>query len=69
MVAPHEHTTDEVKANIRRVSHNKGRGDNEGPVGIGSGAGPQGSAGSMTTKTHNVEPVRDDDDAVNKRPL
>lgn len=67
MTAPHEHTTDEVKANIRRVSHNKGRGDNEGPVGINSHGNNSGS--NMTTSTNDVEPKHTDGDVVNKRPV
>lgn len=70
MVAPHVHTADEARAAISRCSHNSGAGDNMGPTGgIGSGAGGIGSAGNMTTKTKNVEPMKDDDDAANKRKL
>jgi hypothetical protein len=64
MTAPHVHTTDEAKANIRGISHNKGRGDNEGPMSIGGG-----SAGSMTTCTEDVEPHMSDGDVVNKRSI
>jgi hypothetical protein len=67
MVAPHEHTTDEVKANIKRVSHNQGRGDNMGPVGIhGHGSN---SGGNATTHTKDVAPMHTDGDVVNKRPV
>lgn len=64
MVAPHCHTTDEAKAAIRRVSHNKGAGDNMGPVGIGGG-----SAGNMKTSTKDVEPKSSDGDVVSKRSI
>ena len=62
MVAPHEHTSDEVKANIKRISRNSGSGDNMGPTSIGGG-----SAGNMTTCTDKVEPKSSDGDVVNKR--
>lgn len=64
MTAPHEHTTAEVKASIRKISRNSGAGDNMGPVSIGGG-----SAGVMTTKTENVEPMGNDGDCVSKRPV
>lgn len=64
MVAPHEHTADEVKANIKRISHNSGRGDNMGPQSIGGG-----SSGNMTTCTSDVEPKSSDGDVVSKRGL
>jgi hypothetical protein len=67
MVAPHEHTTDEVKANIKRVSHNQGRGDNMGPVGINAHGSNSGA--NMTTCTPDVEPAHTDGDVVNKRPV
>jgi hypothetical protein len=62
MVAPHEHTTSEVKANIKRISRNSGAGDNMGPQSIGGG-----SSGNMTTCTEGVEPKGDQGDVVNKR--
>ncbi len=62
MVAPHCHTTEEVKVNIRRVSHNKGSGDNEGPT-----SGEGGSAGNMKTSTPKVEPHGDQGDVISKR--
>jgi hypothetical protein len=65
MTAPHVHTTDEAKADIRRISHNKGAGDNMGPVSIGGG-----SAGVATTTTKDVEPTGGEyGDVVNKRPV
>lgn len=62
MTAPHDHTADEVRANIRRISHNSGPGDNLGPVGIGGG-----STGNATTTTPGVEPTSGGGDVVNKR--
>jgi hypothetical protein len=67
MTAPHEHTTDEVKANIKRISHNTGCGDNGGPVGIHAHGSNSGA--NMTTSTKNVEPAYTDGDVVNKRPV
>lgn len=64
MTAPHDHTTDEVKASIRKISRNKGRADNEGPVSIGGG-----STGVMTTMTKDVTPPTEGADVVNKRPV
>ena len=64
MTAPHCHTTDEAKANIRKVSRNTGAGDNMGPTSIGGG-----SAGAMKTSTPGVEPKSSDGDVVNKRPV
>jgi hypothetical protein len=51
MTAPHCHTTEEAKANIRGISHNSGPGDNCGPTSIGGG-----SVKSMKTSTPDVEP-------------
>lgn len=68
MVAPHTHTTDESKADIRRISNNRGPGDNEGPVTISKGHGSH-SGSVMTTSTHNVEPKHTDGDVVSKRKL
>ena len=62
MTAPHEHTTSEVKANIKRISRNKGAGDNEGPTSIGGG-----SIGNMTTVTDEVNPKHEGDDTAPKR--
>jgi hypothetical protein len=65
MVAPHEHTTSEVKANIKRISRNSGSGDNMGPQSIGGG-----SMGNMTTSTEGVEPKSSPfGDNVDKRPV
>jgi hypothetical protein len=65
MVAPHVHTTDEAKADIKAISHNKGRGDNEGPKGIGGTS----TSTVKTTYTKDVEPSPEGSDVVSKRPL
>jgi hypothetical protein len=59
MVAPHEHTVDEVKSNIRKIEHNEA-GQGPGPSGKhggppsgieGGSAGNVGAAGSQTGVT------------------
>lgn len=64
MTAPFLDSTDKVKAAIKRVSHNKGRGDNEGPSSIGGG-----SASNMTTCTEGVEPHSEYGDTAGKRSI
>ena len=49
MTAPHCHTTEEAKANIKRIEHNSGRGGEGAPTGIMGGSGA-----NQTTLTSGV---------------